>query len=107
MILVLLFALQSAMEPASGDDPEIVVIARKMRQIEVDMKLGRHDGSLALLRCRVTRPSGEAELDAIPCEVAQQCMAQAPSNKKQLVGCVENMSNRRIDAIVAARRAAP
>jgi len=98
-------ALQAATLQPSRDEAEIVVLARKLRQIQVDMKLGKQAGKMALLRCRITRASGEAELDAIPCDVAQQCIAEEPTTRKQLEKCVEAKSNLRIDAILAARRA--
>ena len=105
MILALLLALQTA-TPEPPNDEEVVVLAQKMRLIEVDMKVGKRDGKMALRRCRVTRPSGRAELDVVPCEVAQQCMIEGAASKKQLVSCVEHKSNARMDAIVTAWRAA-
>lgn len=106
MILSLLFALQSGTSPVTPIDPDIVVLANKLRRIDVDMKLKKRGGIVTLASCRVTRPSGEVELDAIPCGVAQQCMTEAVVSRRQLVACVEDKSNRKIDAIVAARREA-
>ena len=106
MILSLLFALQSGTSPVTPLDPDIVVLASKLRRIDVDMKLKKRGGIVILSSCQVTRPSGEVELDAIPCGVAQQCLTEGMASKRQLVGCVEEKSNRKIDAIVAARREA-
>ena len=105
MAFFLSLALQVATLQPSHDDAEIVVLARKLRQIQVDMKLGKQAGKMALRRCRLTRGSGEPELDAIPCDVAQQCIAEEAATRKQLETCVENRSNMRIDAILVARRA--
>ncbi|WP_010216046.1 hypothetical protein [Sphingomonas sp. PAMC 26621] len=106
MILSLLFALQSGTSPVTPIEPDIVVLANKLRRIDVDMKMEKRGGIVILRSCRVTRPSGEGELDAIPCGVAQQCVTEGVVSKRQLVACVEGKSNREIDAIVAARREA-
>jgi hypothetical protein len=99
-------ALQAATPAPPPSEDEIVVIAQKMRLIEVDMKVGKREGKMELRRCHVTRPSGRAELDVIPCDVAQQCMVEGVASRKQLTACVEDKSNARVDAIVATWRAA-
>ena len=103
MILPLLL-LQAAGQVVAPAEDEIVVLARKMRLIEVDIKAPKRRGKLELQRCRVTRPSGYAELDAIPCEAAAACMLDAPATRKQLSQCVEEKSQVRLDAVVAAWR---
>jgi hypothetical protein len=104
MILPLLALLQDV-APAVPTEEEITVIARKMRFIQVDMKAPRRHGRLVLERCRISRPSGHAELDAIPCAAAQECIAEGPETRKQLGNCVESKSQGRLDAVVAAWRA--
>ncbi|WP_167737565.1 hypothetical protein [Sphingomonas parva] len=104
MILLFLLALQSAPAAAAPDDQEIVVLAQKLRRIDVAMKLRKKDGKAVLQRCALTRASGEAELDAIPCDVARLCMADGVTSRRQLEACVEQRSEKRIDAIIAARR---
>ncbi len=101
--LPLFVALQAA-KPIPSEE-EIVVLAQKMRLIEVDIKAPKRGGKLVLQRCRVTRPSGRAELDAVPCDTAQACMLDAPATRKQLSQCVEEKSQLRLDAIVAAWKA--
>ena len=98
----LLLVVQNA-PPLANDD--IVVMAQRMRLIEVDMKARKRDGKLALDRCRVTKSSGNAQLDAIPCDVAQACMLGNPVTRKILARCVEEQSQVRLDAIVATGRA--
>jgi hypothetical protein len=107
VILPMLLMLQttpSAPPPPSED--EIVVIARKLQMIEVDLKVGKREGRMTLRSCRISRPSGRAEADAVPCEVAQQCMADGAASRKQLIACVEERSQVRLDALVASWRAA-
>ena len=103
LALSLLAATSAAPPPA---DDEIMVIARKMRFIKVDIKAPRRSGKLVLERCRVTRSSGDAELDAVPCEATQACMAGNPETRKALGKCVEERSQVRLDEIATRRRAA-
>ncbi len=105
MIPFVLLALQAVPPAPPPSEDEIVVIAQKMRLIEVDMKAGKRRGKMELRRCRVTRPSGRAELDVVPCEAAAQCITDGVASRKQLATCVEERSNLRLDAIVAEWRA--
>lgn len=102
---ILLLAAAAAAPPA---DNEILVLAQKLRLLEVDVNAGKRDGMLYLRRCRVTRGSGDPAIDAIPCDTARQCLAAAspPATRKELGICVERLSERRIDALAAERRAA-
>ena len=105
--MFVVIALQSAISPIAPVDPEIVVLAKKLQSIDVDMKLEKRAGRMVLRSCHLTRPSGDVELDAVPWGVAQQCISEGVEGRKQLVACVEDKSNRRIDAIVAVRRGTP
>ena len=108
MSLGALLLLAAAPAPASEADNEILVLARKMQMIEVDIKAPRRKGALVIERCRVTKGSDDPELDAIPCDMAHQCMANAapPTTRRALSNCVEAQSQVRLDAIAAERRAA-
>lgn len=101
----MLLSLQTAPSTPTPSEDEIVVIAQKMRLIEVDLKVGKRQGKMTLRGCRISRPSGRAELDAVPCDVAQQCMVDGAATRKQLIDCVEGQSQMRMDAIIAAWRA--
>ena len=105
MILSTLLLLAAAAPPA---DNEILVLAQKLRLLEVDVNAGKRDGMLYLRRCQVTRSSGDPAIDAIPCDTARQCLADAapPTTRKELGVCVERLSERRIDTLAAERRAA-
>lgn len=104
MLALAILAAAAPTPPLAAD--EIVVIARKLRLIEVDLKASKKNGKLNLERCRINRPSGYAELDAVPCDVAQHCMIDTPASRKALQACVETGSQRRLDAIVERWRAA-
>ena len=103
--LLLLAAAPASLAPA---DSEILVLAQKLHLLEVDVNAGKRDGMLYLRSCRVTRGSGDPAIDAIPCDTARQCLAGAapPTTRKALGTCVETLSEERIDAIAAERRAA-
>ena len=103
--LILLAAALPAPPPVPVEN-EIVVIARKMRYIRVDIQAPMRNGRLALARCRVTRSSGYAELDAVPCDAARICMESAPATRRMLEQCVEARSQTQLDAIAARWRAA-
>jgi hypothetical protein len=100
--LALLAAAQTVAPAMPAED--VTVLARKMQMIEVDMKARKPKGVLELYRCRVTRPSGDPELDAVPCETAQACMLTKPTTRKALAACVEQRSGERLDGIASARR---
>lgn len=103
--LSLLAIAQAAPLPPPASEQDIVVVARKLQLIEVDMKALKRGGFVMLDRCRVTKPSGHAELDAIPCGVAQECANDKLATRKALVACVEERSQRGLDAVIAAWRA--
>ena len=101
---VLLLATAAASPPA---DNEILVLAQKLRLLEVDVDAGKRDGKLYIRRCRVTRGSGDPAIDTIPCDTARACLVTAspPTTRKELGVCVERLSERRIGALATERRA--
>lgn len=102
--MLLALAMQIATPPVDPAD-EIVVIARKMRSMRINMKAPRRDGRLVLERCRVTRSSGDAEIDAVPCAVAQACSDEGVTTRKALDNCVITRSVAQARSIANARRA--
>ncbi|WP_294333401.1 hypothetical protein [uncultured Sphingomonas sp.] len=108
MILPLLLLLQSAspVQAPMQAEEEIIVVSRQLRMIKVDLKTDKHPGGVSLQRCRILRGSGQADLDAIPCDVAEQCVASGVPTRRELKACVEDRSTDRINAVLAARRAA-
>lgn len=104
MILPLLLLLQDAPPQDVQAEEDIVVVARKMRFIDVRIVAPRRKGQLVLRHCSLSRPSGYAVLDAIPCDAARECILEKPLNRKILLRCVEQRSNARVDAIIARGR---
>lgn len=105
-MILLAALLQAATLAPVQYDQEVVVMARRLRMIEVDIKAPKKAGLVTIKSCRVTKPSNIAELDAIPCSVAQECVATGLPTRKALGQCVEQRSGERLAAIVAAKRAA-
>lgn len=104
MILPILLMLQAS--PAFNAEQEIIVISRQLRMIKVDLKTDKRKDGLSLRRCRVVRGSGQNDLDAIPCGVAQQCVADGMPSRRMLKDCVEDRSTDRINMVLASRRMA-
>jgi hypothetical protein len=104
VIVPILLAVQQVPAPDVPSEDEIVLIGQR-RFIDVDISAPRRQGYMVLQHCRVIRPSGYPELDAIPCEVARKCVRDNPASRKLLMRCIENGSNRQVDAVVAAWRA--
>lgn len=114
MTPILILALQAS-TPAPRDnvdqavpssDTDIVVLAQRMRLIDVDIRAPRRNGRLTLVSCRVTNGSGNPEMDAIPCATAQECMASDPPNRRALEVCVEENSQIRLDELIMRWRRA-
>jgi hypothetical protein len=104
MILPILLMLQTS--PAFNAEEEIIVVSRQLRMIKVDLKADKRSAGMALRTCRIVRGSGQTDLDAIPCGVAQQCVDDGVPTRRELKACVEDKSTDRINAVLAARRAA-
>lgn len=104
MLALAILAAAAPVPPPSED--EIVVVAQKMRMIDVDLKAPMRHGKLILERCGIRQTTGYAEIDAVPCEVAHTCMTTNPATRRALETCVEEGSQTRLDAIVAAWREA-
>jgi len=105
VILPLLLAWQEVPAAPPPSDAEIVVMARKMRMLRVSVKAPKRNGKLVLQRCGIDNSTGNAAIDRIPCEVAQECIAEAPATRKQLAQCIEERSQPRLDAALAAWKA--
>ena len=91
--------------PVAVDD-EIVVLASKLRTVKVRAITKKREGVLVLSKCRITRSSGDADIDAIPCAVAQLCADEKPTKTQVMQACIVEKSQERIDTLVLERRGA-
>lgn len=103
MIFAALLLATSA--PTAVDD-EIVVLAKKLGTVKVKVDTKKRQGVLVLTKCRLTRGSGDAAIDAIPCAVAQLCADEKPNKARVMEACVVEKSQERIDALALERRMA-
>ena len=104
MILPILLMLQAS--PTFNAEQEIIVVARQLRMIKVDLKTDKSKDGMRLRSCRILHGSGQSDIDAIPCGVAQQCVEDGAPSRRVLKDCVEDRSTARINLVLAARRMA-
>jgi hypothetical protein len=81
---------------------EIVIIGRRARGVRWDWhvnKAGR------LTKCKITRSSGDREIDQIGCEATRQCAAMGIRKERQMRTCIIPL-RRQLIAELARRRVA-
>lgn len=79
--LLLMLAVQDV--PDAND--EIVVLARKAQAVRWDWRV---NDSGVLTKCRITRSSGDAEVDRIGCAATRVCAAKKPASRKAMTACI-------------------
>lgn len=72
MILALALIQVVAPSPQPADEPDIVVIARKLQNWRASFRIKR--GKYA---CEVTRSTGDLEIDRVGCEAMRVCLIPA------------------------------
>jgi hypothetical protein len=100
MILLAALALAAAPE-ASPPPPEndILIIGERVRKIKFRIKLDKA-GQVA---CRITRSSGDPEIDRLACDAARPCVRPDIVTKAAMQACLEpRWAN--LPAQIAARR---
>ena len=104
--IALLLATAVAAPAASADADEIVITARKLQTVRMAMALSKKQGVFRAKSCAIKTSTGDAEIDPIPCEAAQQCSTLGLAAKADFVACVKTRGYDQIAALVARRRAA-
>ncbi|HEU0097751.1 MAG TPA: hypothetical protein VFQ67_03155 [Allosphingosinicella sp.] len=98
---LLLIAAQPAIpaeaEPAAEND--ILVIGQRVRKIKFRIKLDKAGGTV----CRITRSSGDAEIDRLACDTARPCVRPDIVTKAAMTACLEPRWAQ-LPAQIAARR---
>lgn len=82
---------------------EITALARKLRAVRIAVDVRYGEGRAELRSCRVTTSGGDAEIDAIPCAVTQECAARNPANQRELAACTRDLGDMRVMALFEAR----
>ena len=80
VVLSLLLAQAVAAPPPAEAEAgnEIVVLAERLAQTRVEWTTRQRGGAMAIRRCKVTRSSGERELDAMLCKSLRHCAPHIP-----------------------------
>jgi len=92
-----LMLLSSSLVAAGADDP-IVVTAAKLRKVGIDYDVRGRD----LVRCTITRSSGEDRVDQAMCEFVRQCVADGHGRRREAQACVSDRIAALVDADMEA-----
>jgi hypothetical protein len=92
-------ALPAQAEPAAEND--IVVIGQRVRKIKFRIKLDKR-GQVA---CRITRSSGDPEIDGFACDAARPCVRPDIVTKAAMEACLAPRWTQ-LPAQIAVRRRA-
>ena len=92
-----LMLLSSSLVAADADDP-IVVTAAKLRKVGIDYDVRGRD----LVRCTITRSSGEDRVDQAMCEFVRQCVADGHGRRREAQACVSDRIAALVDADMEA-----
>lgn len=80
---LMFLALSSPLAAADADDP-IIVTAAKLRKVGIDYDARGRD----LIRCTITRTSGEDRVDQAMCELVRLCVADGHGRRRDAQACV-------------------
>jgi len=92
-----LMLLSSSLVAADADDP-IIVTAAKLRKVGIDYDVRGRD----LVRCTITRSSGEDRVDQAMCEFVRQCVADGHGRRREAQACVSDRIAALVDADMEA-----
>ena len=85
---------------------EITVLAGRAKRIRWHYAITKKG---ALKTCRITRSSGDGEIDALVCEATRQCAGEGPADRTRINACVTPRAKDLIYALrdrrVAAKQA--
>jgi hypothetical protein len=99
-----LLAAQPAMASEAGPAPEtdIVVIGQRVRKLKFRIKLDKK-GQVV---CRITRSSGDTEIDRLACDTARPCVRPDIVTKEAMTACLVPRWAKLAEQVAARRRAA-
>ncbi|TPE60089.1 hypothetical protein FJQ54_11790 [Sandaracinobacter neustonicus] len=108
MSLFALFLLAQAAttpppEAAPDDGDEIVILARKLKLVQVHLLRTGH-GQPGI--CTIQKSSGDAEVDKLTCEAAVACTLKLPSRSTppaEMTACTREEQARRVEELADKR----
>ncbi|HEX8469059.1 MAG TPA: hypothetical protein VF620_14770 [Allosphingosinicella sp.] len=98
LLLVAAQPAVAAAEPASAEN-DIVIIGERIRKVKFRIKLDK----AGRVVCRITRSSGDSEIDGLACDTARPCVRPDIVTKAALMACLEPRWAQ-LAAQIAARR---
>ncbi|HEX8216445.1 MAG TPA: hypothetical protein VF577_03180 [Allosphingosinicella sp.] len=102
-MLLSLAALQGASTPAAEGEElaeAITVIGQRARRVRWDWRVNRAG---RLTKCKITRSSGDSEIDQIGCEATRQCAASGLRRERQMRACIIPLREQLIRALAERR----
>jgi hypothetical protein len=98
IVPLLLLAAQPAAVPAASEN-DIVIIGQKVRKLKFRIKLDKAGRTV----CRITRSSGDPEIDALACDAARPCVRPDIVTKTAMEACLK-LRWTQLPAQIAERR---
>ena len=89
----------SAAPPPSSVTEDIVVIGQRVRKVKFRIKLDKAGRTV----CRITRSSGDPEIDSFACDAARPCVRPDSVTKAAMEACLGPRWSQ-LPAQIAARR---
>jgi hypothetical protein len=99
MILLAALALAVPTDAASPSQADIVIIGQRVRKLKFRIKLDR----AGRVVCRITRTSGDPEIDGLACDTARPCVRSDIVTKAAMMACLTPRWER-LAAQIAERR---
>ena len=103
-LLLSLAALQGPSTPAAAEGEElaeaITVIGQRARRVRWDWRVNRAG---RLTKCKITRSSGDTEIDQIGCEATRRCAASGLRREREMRACIVPLREQLIRALAERR----
>jgi hypothetical protein len=101
MIALVALALATPPQAALPAENDIVIIGQRVRKVKFRIKLDKAGRTV----CRITRTSGDPEIDGLACDTARPCVRPDIVTKAAMTACLEPRWAQ-LPAQIAARRRA-
>jgi hypothetical protein len=106
-LALLLAVAPPPLAPATeAEGQDIVVLARKLRALHIDVALSKKQGTFVSGKCKVIKSADDPEIDAIGCAAPAHCSTLGYPTQALFVGCVKSWGHEQIVAIAERRNRA-
>ena len=96
---LLLLAAQPAAAPTPPEN-DIVIIGERVRKLKFRIKLDKAGRTV----CRITRSSGDAEIDGLACDTARPCVRPDIVTREAMAACLAPRWAKLASDVAARRR---